>query len=44
MVNPEALTFQNWDTDKPVDWEFLKLEDMHYEMWEDIYSSYQERN
>jgi len=38
MADEEALTFMDWLADKPIDWEMFRLEEMHYEMWEDIYN------
>lgn len=31
------MTFQDWLASKPVDWQLFRLEEMHYEMWEDLY-------
>lgn len=35
MVDEEALSFQDWLTDRPVDWKMFRYEEMHYEMWVD---------
>ena len=31
------MKFADWLADKPVDWQMFRLEEMHYEMWEDLY-------
>ena len=31
------MKFIDWLANKPVDWMMFRLEEMHYEMWEDLY-------
>lgn len=37
MVDAEAMSFQDWLCDKPIDWKLFRYEEMHYEMWEDYF-------
>lgn len=38
MVDKETISFQDWLGNKPVDWKLFRYEEMHYEMWEDMYT------